>query len=534
MLPSVSTPPSRFLVGRYRLISLLGKGGMGTVWLASDDLLRQHVAIKEVRLPPDLDEGLRAELRERTLREARAAARLRAHPSIVTVHDIVIEDERPWIVMEFVQGRSLGQIIRDQGPLPAHQVADIGLHMLDALGAAHGAGILHRDIKPPNILVTAEGRVVLTDFGIATVSGDPSLTQSGMLTGTPGFVAPERLRGEDDGPASDLWSLGATLFAAVEGQAPYARERPTAVLAAVLMQEPNPMRLAGPLAPVLTGLLEKDPARRLTREQAILQLRPIAAGTAPPPLGVPGGPASRTPPQRGTPASTRPSPQGGGAPTAPAPDLAAPRQASRKRSVILGSVLAVVMVTAAGVATRDVWLNPQTTARPSGGTTTPATSTAAPSPGKEQVLYRGDPEACKLLTNKQAGRIIGTPVKRQFQAHSGCMWMKGDTGVFMSLTTMRSATSDFAHMVYATTRTTMEEEPRRTPGTKLRSRSTAGDESFAYTREEVIVSTRLYRTQILFRKGNMTIVLYFTLHTPGYARADLAAKWVEKNLEAFR
>ncbi|WP_344950738.1 serine/threonine-protein kinase [Sphaerisporangium flaviroseum] len=527
----MSTPPSRFLVGRYRLISLLGKGGMGTVWLASDDLLRQHVAIKEVRLPPDLDEGLRAELRERTLREARAAARLRAHPSIVTVHDIVIEDERPWIVMEFVQGRSLGQIIRDQGPLPAHQVADIGLHMLDALGAAHGSGILHRDIKPPNILITAEGRVVLTEFGIATVSGDPSLTQSGMLTGTPGFVAPERLRGEDDGPPSDLWSLGATLFAAVEGQAPYARERPTAVLAAVLMQEPNPMRLAGPLAPVLTGLLEKDPARRITREQAILQLRPIAAGTAPPPLGVPGGPASSTPPRRGTAASTQPSPRGGGT-QATAPE---PRPASRKRSVILGSVLAVVMVTAAGVATRDVWLSPQTTARPPGGTTTRATSAAAPSPAKEkEALYRGDPEACKLLTDQQAGRIIGTPVKRQFQTHSGCMWMKGDTGVFMNLTTIRSATSDFAHMVYSTTRTTMEEEPRRTPGTRLRSRSTAGDESFAYTREEVIVSTRIYRTQILFRKGNMTIVLYFTLHTPGYARADLAARLVEKNLEAFR
>jgi serine/threonine protein kinase len=511
---------------------------MGNVWLASDDLLRQHVAIKEVRLPPDLDEAMRAQLRERTLREARTAATLRAHPSIVTVHDIVIDDERPWIVMELVQGRSLGQMIRDHGPLPPQRVAGIGLHLLDALGAAHGAGILHRDIKPPNILITDQGRVVLTDFGIATLSGDPSLTQSGMLTGSPGFIAPERLRGEDDGPASDLWSLGATLFAAVEGQAPYARERPTAVLAAVLMQEPNPMRLAGPLAPVLAGLLEKDPARRLTREQAIWQLRPIAAGAAPPPMGPPasGGSPSPTPRKRGAHGPTAPSMRAVRPPaTDPAGHLTPPRPASRKRSVILGSVLAVVMVTAAGFATRSVWLDPQKTAPPTGGSTTRASSTAAPSTirGKE-ALYKGDPEACALLTNKQAARLLGTPVKRQFQTHTGCMWMKENTGVFMNLTVIRSETPDYAHMTFSATRTGMEEEPRRTSGTKLREGSSAGDEAFSYTREEVIVSTRIYRTQVLFRKDNMTVIVYFTLHSPGYGHADTAARWVEKSLEAYR
>ncbi|MET8141905.1 protein kinase [Sphaerisporangium sp. NPDC005288] len=529
----MDTPSPRFLVGRYRLISLLGKGGMGTVWLASDDLLRQHVAIKEVRLPPDLDEGTRAELRERTLREARAAARLRAHPSIVTVHDIVIDDERPWIVMELVQGRSLHQLIRDHGPLPPQRVAEIGLRLLDALGAAHSSGVLHRDLKPANILVTDEGRVVLTDFGIATLSGDPSLTQSGMLTGSPGFIAPERLRGEVDGPASDLWSLGATLFTAVEGHAPYSRENPTAVLAAVLMQEPHPMRRAGPLTPVLAGLLEKDPARRATGDQAIRQLRPVAAGAAPPPMHLPrpGGPPYLIPAGPATPSG-----QGSGVPTTqPSSSSVPPRRPTpRGKSVLLGSILAVVMVTAAGVATRGVWLKTPTTT-PRGNTAAPKSSAARSSPVQaEKGLYKGDPEACSLLTAQQAGRLLGTPVKRQFQTHGSCMWIREDIGVFVNLTLIRSATSDFAHSFFAATRTSMAEEPRRNPGTRVRQGPPVGDEAFSHTRGEVIVSTHIYRTQVLFRKDNMTAVVYLTLRTPGYRRPDLAATWVADNLESYR
>ena len=563
MLPSVTSPSSRFLVGRYRLISLLGKGGMGTVWLASDDLLRQHVAIKEVRLPPDLDENMRAELRERTMREARAAAALRAHPSIVTVHDIVIEDERPWIVMELVQGRSLGQIIKEQGPLAPERVAGIGLRLLDALGAAHGAGILHRDIKPPNILITDDGRVVLTDFGIATLSGDPSLTQSGMLTGTPGFVAPERLRGEDDGPASDLWSLGATLFAAVEGRPPYMRERPTAVFAAVLMQDPDPMRLAGPLAPVLAGLLEKDPSQRLTREQAIHRLRPVADGTAPHPGGAPahghiaqgpsarpwegssGGAPATEPPEGGVPAATSHPGRGGAGPAAPSPMGPAgpgPAPANRKRPVLLGSVLAVVMVGAAAAATHGLWLDPpngsgaHSTATPSGGGTTGrADKTANPSPTRAgQAAYRGDPEACKLITNPQATRLLGGTVKPRFQTHGSCMWLREDNGTFVNLTVTRMATVDFARSVFASISTTMEEEPRRQPGTRLRKRAPLGEENLSHTRGEVIVDTRIYRTQVLFRTGNMTVVVYTTLHSPGYEHPDQAARWVLKNLGAYR
>ncbi|WP_239139608.1 serine/threonine-protein kinase, partial [Sphaerisporangium krabiense] len=182
------------LAGRYRLIAPIGQGGMGTVWRAADELLRQEVAIKEVLLPPELGAEHRAELRERTLREARAAASLRSHPSIVTVHDVVLEGGQPWIVMELVRGRSLDKIVREGGPLPPARVAAIGLAVLDALGAAHAAGILHRDVKPGNVLITDDGRVLLTDFGIATIAGDPALTQAGLLSGSPGYTAPERLR----------------------------------------------------------------------------------------------------------------------------------------------------------------------------------------------------------------------------------------------------------------------------------------------------------------------------------------------------
>ncbi|MFC4587365.1 serine/threonine-protein kinase [Sphaerisporangium corydalis] len=533
----MSTPSSRYLVGRYRLISLLGKGGMGTVWLASDDLLRQQVAVKEVRLPPDLDESTRAELRERTLREARAAATLRAHPSIVTVHDIVIEDERPWIVMELVQGRSLGQVIREHGPLPPRRVASIGLSLLDALGAAHDAGILHRDIKPPNVLLNEEGRVVLTDFGIATVSGDPSLTQSGMLTGTPGFVAPERLRGEDDGPASDLWSLGATLFAAVEGQPPYARERPTAVMAAVLMQEPNPMRLAGPIAPVLAGLLEKDPARRMTREHAVWYLRSVVNGSVPPPGAVPapGLPPGAGPRGRGAPGATAPGRPG----QATVPSQGRSPAPSRRKSVLLGSVLAVVMVAAAGFATRGLWLDrPGTgspTESPASGDVVAASKTATARPSTtaaKGAVIKGDPDACDLLTDAQAERLLGAPVKSQYQTHGACQWMREDIGIFLSLQMTRVDSSEYAHTIFTEIRKGMVDEPKRYPGTKIRYNGTAGQEAFSHTKK--VPDTSNYQSQVLFRKDNMTLTVFTSLHSAGYARVDLAAKWMEKNLETYR
>ncbi|MGC0420968.1 protein kinase domain-containing protein [Embleya sp. AB8] len=266
---------ARVLAGRYRLIGKLGQGGMGTVWRAHDEQLDREVAVKELRLPEHLTAAERDTWITRLDREARAAARLK-HPGIVTVHDRITDaDQHHWIVMELVHGGSLADLIAAQGPLPREQVARIGLLILDALRAAHQAGITHRDIKPANILLE-ESRVVLTDFGIAAVAGDATLTVSGMLVGTPAYMAPEQVRGLPATAESDLWSLGATLYTAVEGRPPFAGTNPGAVLVAVATDEPATALYAGPLEPVLRGLLCRDPAERLTLDQLQAVLAPLA------------------------------------------------------------------------------------------------------------------------------------------------------------------------------------------------------------------------------------------------------------------
>ncbi|MQA88235.1 MAG: protein kinase, partial [Streptosporangiales bacterium] len=223
----------RLVGGRYRLEEPLGRGGMGIVWRGRDELLGRAVSVKEVLLPPGLSAQEQDVLYRRTLREARAAARL-DHPNVVLVYDVVEENGRPWIVMELVRARSLGDVIREDGPLPPHQVAEIGQHVLAALRAAHGAGVLHRDVKPSNVLLADDGRVVLTDFGVAAVEGDATLTGSGTLLGSPAYIAPERARGARATAASDLWALGATLYAAVEGRPPHDRGAAMATLTAVV------------------------------------------------------------------------------------------------------------------------------------------------------------------------------------------------------------------------------------------------------------------------------------------------------------
>ncbi|HEY7920638.1 MAG TPA: serine/threonine-protein kinase, partial [Streptosporangiaceae bacterium] len=213
------------VAGRYLLQNTIGRGAMGTVWRARDTVLARDVAVKEVRLrgPVSAGSAMTEETRilyQRTLREARTAARLN-HPAVVTIFDVVEADGSPWIVMELVQARSLDQVLTENGPLRHQQAADVGVRVLGALACAHAAGIMHRDVKPSNVLLGPDGRVVLTDFGIATLEGDSGLTQAGMVMGTPGFTAPERIRGDAASPASDLWSLGATLYAAVEGRGPF-------------------------------------------------------------------------------------------------------------------------------------------------------------------------------------------------------------------------------------------------------------------------------------------------------------------------
>jgi len=280
----------RVIGGRYHLIEPVGRGGMGTVWQARDEVLGREVAVKEVRLPEGMDPTERDTLYQRTIREARTAARI-SHPSVVTVYDVVEEGGRPWIVMELVRARPLDKIVKKDGTLTPGRAAQVGRQVLAALAVAHAAGILHRDVKPSNVLIADSGRVVLTDFGIATFEGDASLTQSGMVVGSPGFMPPERAKGERATPASDLWSLGATLYMALEGEAPYARETSVATLSALLTEKPPSPAHAGPMRRVIDGLLPREPRRRLTAIQAAQMLDQIIFEThAPDPLPVePGG-----------------------------------------------------------------------------------------------------------------------------------------------------------------------------------------------------------------------------------------------------
>ncbi|MER5447885.1 serine/threonine-protein kinase [Streptomyces sp. NPDC002764] len=253
----------RLLAGRYRLGAVLGRGGMGTVWRAEDETLGRTVAVKELRFPSNIDEDEKRRLITRTLREAKAIARIRNN-SAVTVFDVVDEDDRPWIVMELVEGKSLAEVIREDGLLEPKRAAEVGLAILDVLRSAHREGILHRDVKPSNVLLESDTeRVVLTDFGIAQVEGDPSITSTGMLVGAPSYISPERARGHKPGPAADLWSLGGLLYAAVEGLPPYDKGSAIATLTAVMTEPLEEPKNAGPLKDVIYGLLNKDPAKRL-------------------------------------------------------------------------------------------------------------------------------------------------------------------------------------------------------------------------------------------------------------------------------
>ncbi|MEU5327585.1 serine/threonine-protein kinase [Streptomyces parvus] len=272
----------RSVGGRYRLLSRLGHGGMGTVWRARDELVGREVAVKEPRVPEHVGESGRNSVHARMQREALAAARI-AHPSVVTIHDVVFEDGRPWIVMELVHGQSLGDRLQE-GTLDPREAARIGLAVLDALTAAHAKDVLHRDVKPDNILLGTGDRVVLTDFGIAYVEGEQRLTETGAFVGSPEYISPERVLGRQPGPASDLWSLGVVLYAAVEGVSPFRRSHTPATLQAVLETEPqalSPQRSGG-LAPLVTQLLRKDPAQRPPAAEARRVLQQIAAPPPPP------------------------------------------------------------------------------------------------------------------------------------------------------------------------------------------------------------------------------------------------------------
>ncbi|MEH0546349.1 serine/threonine-protein kinase [Streptomyces sp. B21-105] len=325
---------ARVIAGRYRLEARLGRGGMGVVWRATDELLGRRVAVKELTQDDTLSDEEARERRDRTLREARAVAQLR-HPHVIVVHDVVVEDERPYIVMELLDGGSLADRIAEHGPLAPDEAARIGIALLGALRAAHAAGVLHRDIKPANVLLERDGdRVVLTDFGIAQVSGATTLTQTGSFVGSPEYTAPERMSGARTGAESDLWSLGALLCTALSGESPFRRDSLGGILHAVVFAEIRTPPQAGPLLPVVRGLLERDPDRRLSSAEAERLLRAfLDTGCTPTPVS-----SGYTPTQADLP---RPQPQ-------PQPQ---PEQAARERSTrsVLVAALLVAAMAGAGV-----------------------------------------------------------------------------------------------------------------------------------------------------------------------------------------
>ncbi|WP_017556555.1 serine/threonine-protein kinase [Nocardiopsis baichengensis] len=312
---------ARVVLGRYRLDKELGRGGMGIVWKAWDTQLQRAVAVKEILLPAHLSDDERAEARARVLREAQSAARV-PHPSIVTVHDVFDFEDNPWVVMELIPGHSLDQELEENGPLPPTRASALAAALLEGLQSAHESGVVHRDIKPGNVMVCNSGRVVITDFGIATMEGGASITATGALIGSPEYMPPERLMGEAATPAGDLWSAGVTLYQAVEGTSPFRRGTVTAAISAVVSDPLPPMARAGSLEPVISGLMERDPAQRLGAESALELLRsaPGGSGSGEPASGAggtgPGVAMGSGTPSGGMPADGTPS---GGMPAAGTP-----------------------------------------------------------------------------------------------------------------------------------------------------------------------------------------------------------------------
>ena len=381
-----SAEPGRLLAGRYRLSEVIGHGGMGVVWRARDELLSRDVAVKEIVWPANLTEHERQTACHRATREAQMAARLN-HPNVVRIYDIVEEDDHPWIVMEFLPYRSLRDIVRDEGPLTPPQAAKVGLGVLAALRAAHAEGVEHRDVKPANVLIGPDDRVVLTDFGIARAADTTTLTTAGILIGSPSYIAPERARGGPSGAPGDLWGLGASLYAAVEGHPPFEREHVLATLTAVVTDDPEPATHAGPLRPVIDGLLRKNPDERLGAAETGQLLRRIAAPAPPAPAASEPAPTAAFPADAATeaasaePAPAEPAPAEPvpaepvpAEPDAPGPQNSGPpapsgsRRSRRPRAAVLGAAALAVIAAGATALALALTSSPQRqTASPPAG-----------------------------------------------------------------------------------------------------------------------------------------------------------------------
>jgi tRNA A-37 threonylcarbamoyl transferase component Bud32 len=466
------------VAGRYRLLARIGRGGMGTVWRAQDELLDRLVAVKKLHPPqPHMDDEELATLFERTRREARAAARI-SHPNVIVVHDVVDDEGLPSIVMEYVESVTLGELLKQRGPLPPAEAARIGRGMIAALRAAHRAGVLHRDVKPGNVLLgngpegeIGTGRIVLTDFGIAQASGTSTLTRTGELIGSIDFLSPERIRGAAPGPEADMWALGCTLYQAVEGRSPY--RRPTAIETAYAIAEEQPLAApdAGPLTEVIAGLLAKEPERRTSAEEAERLLRlpasepdtalvgpddlatrrlpaqseaaaqPVPRRPAPAahgPVITVGGrrPGAAPPPQQPPPSPYDFPSQQGPPPYQARPSYQAPPPRHTGRWVAAALAVAVV---AAGVAVAvDRYANRSDTAANGGGTgsprvttsappapaptTDPPTTTASASPDPTTASPTGTPRTPPPVPDdyhleKQSGRGYSVPVPNGWTKH---------------------------------------------------------------------------------------------------------------------
>jgi serine/threonine protein kinase len=460
---------------RYRLEALIGRGAMGSVWRAHDVLLNRDVAVKEIIWPPGMTPAERETARRRAVQEAQLAGRVR-HPNVVSVYDITESEDRPCIVMELVPFPSLRDAVAEDGPMTPVQAARIGLDVLAALRAVHEVGVVHRDVKPANILLGPEDRVVLADFGIARAADSPALTRSGVLVGSPSYLAPECARGGRAGPAADLWALGASLYVAVEGKPPFERDGALASLTAVVADEPDPPTRAGPLWPVIDGLLRKDPATRFGVTEAEPMLRQIAARPhAPEPaepasaqqasnqqasnqqasnqqasnqqaspaataaeelpheVMAPPSPAREEPPAAGTTAA--------GAPVADPPGPVRPRDSRRVRAalVVLAAVavLAAAGITLALAAGRPAATPPAAAAGTSSAAPSPAPKTSSrPAPSASPAPWSPSPSALPAgyyrFTNS-TGFSIGVPQGWQISHVGHYVYIRdpADSGIFL-------------------------------------------------------------------------------------------------------
>ncbi|MGC5013169.1 protein kinase domain-containing protein [Streptosporangium sp. DT93] len=525
MANGVSRIDTQVLAGRYRLLNPLGEGGAGTVWLAADETLGRDVAVKEVRIPPGLDAAGRQEVCAAALREANLAARLK-HPSIVTVHDVVIEQERPWLVMELLSGASLEQTVRDRKPLPVHQVARVGVGILSALGAAHAAGVVHRDVKPGNVFLTRTGKAVLTDFGIAVVDGEITSGRTDHLVGSPNYIAPERLRGERGGPASDLWSLGATLYFAVEGVPPHPAETPIAAIGRVLTEPPRPPERAGALGPLLMLMLDPAPEARPSFEEAARSLADLTSGRTT-------GTAPHDP---------RPAPPSA-LPALPARDTAEPAAGRPRRRTALwiaaevAGVLAVVGITF-GV----------TFLSASGSTAAEKKVRLSENPG----AFTTPVNVCALIPAATAARLLpSSPGEGKPTNDGGCQWAVSGAGLEVRLSADKQwgRSPRQAHELFVNRRNgvipsgenawswpEIQAGLRSSRSTAPRTVKPVGDEAFGYDVHENRKTGRLEQSYVIVRVDNLVLDVGYSVVDGSkdgpaiQAGAHTAATWVANAL----